>query len=292
MLSHSEINELEKKLSKYRLKRTLLYSGSILIGVFIVTTFSLLFFFYRSDVPTHQEVQVPHESIQEKENNGSSVSAPVLAVENNMTQTENTIPDVHEKSKEEILLLRLPDTLNKTSTSDKKSYTPPPEDFDTPPAKKKAENELDLPVLKRNGSSQEQTFYRNKEEQIDATLLPPPPPLEESKPKGVIKIESQEINSISYLKEKFDTTHNIVFALMLAEEYYLSKNYLESNKWALIANNIDADNEKSWIWFAKSKVKLGQKEDAILALKTYLKNTKSQAAQSLLNQITLGEPIQ
>lgn len=294
MLSHSEINELEKKLSKYRLKRTLFQGGSILIGISVVTTLSLLFFLYRSDAPTPQKVQAPHETIQEKESNGSSVSSsPVLTVENNMTKVENTIPDTHqEKSKEEILRLRLPDTLNKTSASEKKAYTPPPEDFDTPPVKKKAENELDLPVLKRNGSSEEPTFYRNKEEQIDATLLPPPPPLEETKPKGVIKIESQEINSISYLKEKFDSTHNIVFALMLAEEYYLSKNYVESNKWALIANNLDAENEKSWIWFAKSKVKLGQKEDAILALKTYLKNTKSQAAQSLLNQITLGEPIQ
>lgn len=295
MLSHSEINELEKKLSKYRLKRTLFQGGSILIGISVVTTLSLLFFLYRSDAPTPQKVQAPHETIQEKESNGSSVSSsPVLTVENNMTKVENTIPDTHqEKSKEEILRLRLPDTLNKTSASEKKAYTPPPEDFDTPPVKKKAESELDLPVLKRNANSgEEPTFYRTKEEQIDATLLPPPPPLEESKPKGVIKIESQEINSISYLKEKFDTTHNIVFALMLAEEYYLSKNYVESNKWALIANNLDAENEKSWIWFAKSKVKLGQKEDAILALKTYLKNTKSQAAQSLLNQITLGEPIQ
>jgi predicted nucleotidyltransferase len=76
---------------------------------------------------------------------------------------------------------------------------------------------------------------------------------------------------------------------MLAEEYYTNKNYSESNKWALIANHIDADNEKSWLWFAKSKVKLGQKEDAIVALKAFLKNNKSQAAQTLLNKINLGE---
>ena len=83
----------------------------------------------------------------------------------------------------------------------------------------------------------------------------------------------------------------ITFAIMLAEEYYTNKNYSECNKWALIANNIDAENEKSWIWFAKSKVKLGQKNDAILALKTYLKSNKSQSIQSLLNQIMVGEPI-
>jgi len=76
---------------------------------------------------------------------------------------------------------------------------------------------------------------------------------------------------------------------MLAEEYYLNKNYNESNKWALIANNIDAGNEKSWLWFAKSKYKLGHKDDAILALKAYLKNNKSSAVESLLNQITVGE---
>ena len=58
-----------------------------------------------------------------------------------------------------------------------------------------------------------------------------------------------------------------------------------------IANNIDTENEKSWILFAKSKVKLGQKNDAILALKTYLKSNKSQSIQSLLNQIMVGEPI-
>lgn len=297
MLSHSEIMELEKKLSKYRLKRTLFFGGSMLIGLSAVAVFSLVLFLYRTNATLPQEVQTSQETVKEKETNSSTINITtppsVIPQENNTTKVQNTIAQTPDSSKEEILRLRLPDTLNKISTSDKKSYTPPPEDFDTPPVKKKAESELDLPVLKRNANSgEEPTFYRTKEEQIDATLLPPPPPLEETKPKGVIKIESQEINSISYLKEKFDSTHNIVFALMLAEEYYLSKNYIECNKWALIANNIDAENEKSWIWFAKSKIKLGQKEDAILALKTYLKNTKSQAAQSLLNQITLGEAIQ
>jgi hypothetical protein len=56
-----------------------------------------------------------------------------------------------------------------------------------------------------------------------------------------------------------------------------------------MANQSDPENEKSWIWFAKSKVKLGEKEDAITALKAYLKHNKSRAAQTLLNQINLGE---
>ena len=99
------------------------------------------------------------------------------------------------------------------------------------------------------------------------------------------------MNSIEYLKEKYEKTHSIVYALMLSEEYYLTKNYQESNKWAIISNNLDAENEKSWILFAKTKVKLGRKDDAITALRAYVKNNKSQAAQALLNQLIIGEPI-
>ena len=75
----------------------------------------------------------------------------------------------------------------------------------------------------------------------------------------------------------------------VAYNVYTTKNYTESSKWALIANQLDPDSEKSWLWFAKSKLKLGQKEDAIVALKAYLKTNKSKAAQTLLNQISLGE---
>ncbi len=139
-----------------------------------------------------------------------------------------------------------------------------------------------------NTLSKDKVLYRSTDETIDTSILAPPP-AEDIKPKGVIKIESQEMNSIHYLKDKFEKTNNIIFALMLAEEYYLAQDYTQSNKWALIANQLDADNEKSWLWFAKSKVKLGQKEDAIVALKAYIKNNKSKTAQTLLNQIYLGE---
>ena len=208
-------------------------------------------------------------------------------------ETNNSVkytPDsIIEQKTDETLLLQLPIISNKNNSEKKTSYVPEP-------LEKKAsfgiqEEELENKILARKTQNiNEENFYRSKEDKIDTALLPPPL-LEEPKQKGIIKIETHEVNSIQYLKEKFEKTHNIVFALMLAEEYYLTKNYNESNKWALIANNVDSENEKSWIWFAKSKLKLGHKEDAILALKAYLKNNKSKAAQSLLNQITLGEVI-
>ncbi len=107
------------------------------------------------------------------------------------------------------------------------------------------------------------------------------------KPK--ISIDMQEVDTISYLKDKYYSTSSIVFALMLAEEYYYAKNYEDALKWSLTANDIDAQNTKSWYWFAKSKVKLNKKEDAIKALKAYLSNNSSKRLSTLLNKIELGD---
>jgi len=104
-----------------------------------------------------------------------------------------------------------------------------------------------------------------------------------------ISIDSKEVDTIKYLKEKYYATSSIVFALMLAEEYYYEKDYKNSLQWALTANDDDSQNTKSWSWFAKAKVKLGQKEDAIRALKAYLSNNNSKRLSTLLRKIELGD---
>lgn len=262
MLSPSEIAELEKKVFRYRIKKHLRYGVFILflLGILLI---SLSFYFIKKEpyVSIQEEIIIPKQA-------SSHVQEPLLPL---AQATQESSKDVFE----ETLLLKSPNVLAEKAPLKKELPLPSEEDILTKPTPS-------------NIASQETTFYRNTDESIDTSVLAPPL-LEDIKQKGMVKIESQEINSIHYLKEKFEKTNNIIFALMLAEEYYLSKDYVQSNKWALIANQLDADNEKSWLWFAKSKVKLGQKEDAIVALKAYIKNNKSKAAQTLLNQIHLGE---
>jgi hypothetical protein len=289
MLNAIEIVELEKKVFQYRLKQRLHY----LVFTALLFLIALVGFFL---YPTIIAFIAPTEKIsvtsaQHLEINASSSESNVTSSHSlEVNTTAKYTPETSNVEKtDDTLFLQLP-VIRKSSTDKKDLYLPEPVE------KKKSfgiqEEDLDNRVATRKmtGNIDDESFYRSKEEKIDTALLPPPL-LEEPKQKGVIKIETHEVNSIQYLKEKFDKTHNITFALMLAEEYYLAKNYNESNKWALIANNTDSENEKSWIWFAKSKIKLGHKEDAALALKAYLKNNKSQAAQSLLNQINVGEVI-
>jgi len=297
MLSASEIADLEKKVYAYRLKSKLRYI--LLIVFFVIVSSSLLVIYIYSNnisilknnvfpVASEKNVTETVSIVLAKEENTSLASSLILLPVKEEIPTTPLIQAPVVQQPAQTLLLRSPSvhTVNETKKNTSSIETPSVESIKHDFSQKepiRPSSEALLPP-----SSNEDLLYRRGEENIDAAVLAPPH-LDEIKPKGVIKIESKEVNSIEYLKNKFEKTSNIIFALMLAEEYYTNKNYSESNKWALIANHIDADNEKSWLWFAKSKVKLGQKEDAIVALKAFLKNNKSQAAQTLLNKINLGE---
>jgi len=299
MLSASEIADLEKKVYAYRLKAQLRYVSFIVL--FMILASSGIFFYTYSNKITIFKSNVAATSSEKNTTDALSTVWPIdkntsLALSQMASQAkEETSPEAPPliqtplvPKAEPTLMLKSPNvhTGNEVKKSFFSAETP-----NTYTIKKEFSQKevMDSPSeVLAPPSSKENLFYRSTEENIDTTVLAPPN-LEEIKPKGMIKIESKEVNSIEYLKDKFEKTSNIIFALMLAEEYYTNKNYSESNKWALIANHIDADNEKSWLWFAKSKVKLGQKEDAIVALKAFLKTNKSQAAQTLLNKINVGE---
>ena len=109
------------------------------------------------------------------------------------------------------------------------------------------------------------------------------------KKRGKVFISSQKIGSLSFIKKKFYATNNISFSLLLSKKFMEKRSYNNALKWALISNEIDEKNEESWILFAKAKVELGKKQDAINALSIYLKNNNSIQVKKALEKIkTLG----
>ncbi len=107
-----------------------------------------------------------------------------------------------------------------------------------------------------------------------------------NKPK--ILISSKKIDKIRYLKNRYKESKKALYAVLLSKEYYKKKIYKNSLYWAQIANNLDSSNEDSWILFAKNKVKLGKKNDAINVLSAYLKVNSSKKIQILLSDIKNG----
>ena len=105
------------------------------------------------------------------------------------------------------------------------------------------------------------------------------------KAKKKIFISSQKMGSLSLIKKRFYASNNITFSLLLSQKFLEKKEYKKALKWALISNEINENNERSWILFAQAKAKLGKKQDAINALRVYLKSRNSIKVKKILDDI-------
>jgi len=96
-------------------------------------------------------------------------------------------------------------------------------------------------------------------------------------------------SKINIKKKSFIDTKSYKDSLSLAKSYYEKGQYLEAEKWALVTNNINSKLEEGWLIFAKAKVKMGDKDEAIEVLNVYIKKTNSESAKKLLLDIQQGK---
>ena len=100
-----------------------------------------------------------------------------------------------------------------------------------------------------------------------------------------INMTSISVNYIETIKQKFIATKNPREALLLARAYYAKGEYSKSEEWALRANKLNNKLEESWLLFAKSKAKLGKKEESLKILLSYYKKSRSSKAKMLIEKI-------
>ena len=104
-----------------------------------------------------------------------------------------------------------------------------------------------------------------------------------------IKFQSTSTNYIETMKEKYAHSHSSRDALLLAKAFYKKASYQEAEEWALRANKINSKLDESWLLFAKSKAKMGKKQEAINILAKYYTKSKSPKAKELIGQIKTGQ---
>ena len=97
--------------------------------------------------------------------------------------------------------------------------------------------------------------------------------------------ETTSISAYEDVEKRFSQSQDIDDALFLAKSYYKKGNYEKAQQWAFEANKLDPAMEESFLIFVKSKIKLGQKNEAISILNQYLKSNNSKDASILLEQI-------
>ncbi len=298
MISSKEIVDLEKKYSKFILKKRiklLLY----IFFIFLVVFFLIYYFFYVNTIKTQKKItdidkiQTINTLISNTDTN-KTFEKNTVKVKITERAHNNTTKSIEADTKSLLTqkpLTQKPLTTNNKKQKESKKRSDTPFYFKLVPTKKNSLNQApSKKLIFRFSSNQKdkiqtdevkQKIVKNRDK--NDTIAPS----NSSRPK--IDIEMKDIDSIQYLKDKFKKTNDIIFALMLCENYYSQKDYKSSLKWSIIANDIDSDSERSWIWFAKSKYRLNQKDDAIKALKSFLKRDDSAYIKSLLRQIVNGE---
>lgn len=105
-----------------------------------------------------------------------------------------------------------------------------------------------------------------------------------------ITITQQDAYSeIQEVIKRFNKNKNPALSLFIAKKYYALGKYTKSYNYALATNELDNDIEDSWLIFAKSLVKLNEKEMAVKILKKYIAHSASYRASTLLNEINTGK---
>jgi len=101
-------------------------------------------------------------------------------------------------------------------------------------------------------------------------------------------IKTTSINAYKDVEKRFYESHDTDDSLFLAKSYYNKGLYKKAEHWALETNKVNGNIEESWLIFARSKVKLGHKNEAIRLLMSYVKRSNSKKAKSLLYKIKKG----
>jgi len=98
-------------------------------------------------------------------------------------------------------------------------------------------------------------------------------------------IESSSLDAYKDVEKRFYESRDIDDSIFLAKIYYRKGLYKKSEYWALQTNKLNNNIDESWIIFAQSKMKQGQKNEAVRILTNYVKRTGSQNAQNILNRL-------
>lgn len=314
MLNINEIRNLEEKWKKYKRKKYIkivLYIFLLVIIISIAVLYYIGFIDKVFDRYIHKDqkiekikkatkAELPKETIKKEKTKNQKVSEKPLKAEKvdvnhsdkndtNMTKETSMVEDSmktvdNEKQK------NIVKSSNSTMFPNSNEMLQLNTNFLNHIYSKTTDKNLSKATVEQNINQNHPVTkeINDTESNISKTNKTTPEKIISKSKKPKIIISSKKIDKLKYLKERYNETGRSMYAIMISKEYYRKKMYKESLIWATMANSIDSTSEESWIMFAKSKVKLNQKNDAINALRAYLKVNSSKRIKILLTNITNG----
>ena len=290
-----KLRELENKWLNYKVKRVLLplvkVSAVYLLGVTAYYAYDKQDTLFASATPTMHNTKVLGVSME----NNSTAKAMQREASSEVIEPVKAMLKKEEVSKEELKSL------------EKVTLTPVIPVIDM-------QKEERIKVVKKRASSHKKSSSKKRvasskrashlvKAKPNSYLTPKelgkmkqatPSKVNRNTPKEVHKTKKMHFTSTSVnygekIKSKFANSNNARDALLLAKLYYKKQNFKEAEMWALRANKLNTKLEESWFMFAKSKVKLGKKQEALKILVTYYKKNHSSKAKHLIQAIKGGK---
>lgn len=144
-------------------------------------------------------------------------------------------------------------------------------------------------IAKRSDAEQQASLpaqvYLPKQSANQLVQTPIKQTIQAKTPPPKIYIETKNANQSELLAARYKEHPDTQTAIELYRIFYRAGNYKEALTWAMNANQLDSNNELSWLAFAKASYKLGRKQDAQTALENFIRVSGSQNAKTLLAQI-------
>jgi tetratricopeptide (TPR) repeat protein len=268
------VHDLERRWIKYKIK-SILPLLLTAIGIIVVTIVSVIYI-PLSDIKdsTVKKVPEPQANLQKEE---------TLPSQENREQVEKGLPtntiavpqntQVQQKIESRQALVLKPSLRFMDNIEDGLSSYVQDDHYQLSQNQPRPDNTLDY--------QSNQVLVEQPQASIDE------PKIEEKK--LTLSISSKKSDEdLKDVIRRFKKNKNPALSLFIAKHYYNAGEYQKSYNYALMTNEIDKSIDESWIIFSKSLVKLGQHELAMNTLKSYLKTSKSSAAEVLLRKIESG----
>jgi tetratricopeptide (TPR) repeat protein len=157
---------------------------------------------------------------------------------------------------------------------------PPPRAFTQPPS-----NSLHLAPAEPFGAFEPTRTEVTTQSVQPQSQLPSLPPAIENPPAEHATATIRRITSLEELEAAYAKQPTLSKAVEIAETYLNRNDFQNAYNWALKANEMDGQEERSWEVFAKASYKMGRKDRAINALRAYLDTRYSERLNRLLAQM-------
>lgn len=240
----NNINILEQKLLKYKIKKYAIYA------LFLFGAIGLLFIFMLYvDKSKKNELL-----LSSKQKLKLSINANINVLEPYITNSQFkkhmlAIPTNIKKQGEQII-----DQIN--SDNSKNSTFVNKETIDN-----QNKSDQSAPIIDNNG------YYSSPKQRTKVNLA-----------------QESNVATLIDIMKRFNESRDPNDSLFLAISYYEKKEYNKALFWAIETNKITEEIEDSWIIMAKSKFYLGDKNEAIRILKAYASKTGSKEALNIINE--------